>query len=142
MSIRIPQSRFRLRNPMLKNADVAEEFSERLDVLSGVSRVEVNPRVGSLLVVFDAEEATADEILSQISAKTGVNCSTWLTRRKCGRASGKQAMRRNVKLGLAASLGGTVLALAVSDKTHALGGMVFLSFLVAHSFQNRRSLMR
>ncbi len=142
MSIREGQHRFRLRNPLLKNKEAAKKLAENTSTVQGVSRVEVNIRVGSLLVIYNPAGTTAENILDQMSEKTGLNCKKWLiTHPRRPSFQQKRTIKRYVKLGLAASLGGTIGTLAISGKTHALAGSVFFCFLFVHSYQHRRTLL-
>ena len=136
----IYQDRLRLRNTLLKNDELTEKFSQCLVSESGVLTIERNNFVGSMLVIFDPKKITIKQILTRLLDCTGVDCRKMVTNKKRLRPhSRRRALRKYVKLGLAASIGGTIGTLAVSGKLHALAGSIFLCFLAAHNFQNRRT---
>ena len=142
MNVREVHRRFRLRNPLLKDKETAKKLAKNIVAVQGVSHVKVNTRVGSLLVLFYPARTTAENILDQVSEKTGINSRKWLTTKQHRPLfQQKRTIRKYVKMGLAASFGGTIGTLAVSGKTHALAGSVFLCFLAVHSYQHRRTLL-
>ncbi len=142
MSVKEVPRRFRLRNPLLKDKETAKKLAKNIVAVQGVSHVKVNARVGSLLVLFYPARTTAENILDQVSEKTGINSRKWLTTKQHRPLfQQKRTIRKYVKMGLAASFGGTIGTLAVSGKTHALAGSVFLCFLAVHSYQHRRTLL-
>ncbi len=139
MITKVMHHRFRLRNPLLRNPEMAEKIAEVFVSTKGVCQVQTNSLVGSILVVFDAKETNVKLILEDVKKGTGVDCNTWLTTNKERHLKNK-SVRRFAKIGLAASLAGTLGTLAVSGKTHALAGSLFLFFIAAHSYNHRRTL--
>ena len=134
-------NRFRLRNPLLKSDDMARKLAEKFTAVEGVTKVETNPLVGSLLVIYNTAETDAKTILARIKETAARDCTDWLTTNQHHRHN-SQFMRRYTKLGLAASLAGTIGTLAVSGKSHAAAGALFLCFIAAHSYRHRRTLLR
>lgn len=137
------QGRLRLRSGALKVEDVAREARERLLDLKGVLEVQVNRRVGSLLVFYDKARIGAEALLARVAELLHVD----LERLKAGVARADKALRtpearRAVKRGMAGALVLAVGALAVSGKAHAGAGALFLALAGVHVFQNRRTLLR
>lgn len=64
--------RLRLRLPWLRKAeDEAAALADVLSQLVGVERVEVRPRTGSVLCLYDEERLAADAIAEAVCAQTG-----------------------------------------------------------------------
>jgi len=142
-SIKKVHSRFRLRNPGLKDKALAQRLVSHTGLAKGVSHVRMNTRVGSLLVLFDSDQTTPDTILKQISERSGINLKNWLVKKRGGSFfHRKRVMSKTVKLGLVAGLGGTLGTLAVSKKAHVLAGSLFLCFIPLHNYEHRKRLIR
>ena len=55
--------RVRLRHPALKDAATAELVCSVVGAVDGISAVQSNPRTGSLLIYYDAEKLTREQLL-------------------------------------------------------------------------------
>jgi len=137
------QGRLRLRSGALKVEDVAREAREKLLDLKGVIEVQVNQRVGSLLVFYDKARVGAEALLARVAELLHVD----LERLKAGVARADKALRtpearRAVKGGMAGAVVLAVGSLVVSSKVHAGAGVLFLALAGVHVFQNRRTLLR
>jgi hypothetical protein len=137
------QGRLRLRSGALKVEEIAREARERLLDLKGVVEVQVNQRVGSLLVFYDKARIGAEALLRRAAELLHVD----LERLRAGVARADKALRtpqarRAVKAGMAGALILAVGALAVSGKAHAGAGVLFLALGGVHMVQNRRTLLR
>ncbi|MCG8564363.1 MAG: hypothetical protein MI747_04690 [Desulfobacterales bacterium] len=132
--------RFRLRNPLLKTGEIGDTLVEQLRATQGVLEVKLNRCVGSILVIYDRVKTRAASILDRVSQETGINCGKWV--KKGSRILGTKTARRNVKLGMALGIAGTLGGLAVSGKMHTIAGGAFIGFLALHAYQHRRTLLR
>ncbi|MFA9395725.1 MAG: HMA2 domain-containing protein [Halodesulfovibrio sp.] len=134
-------ARFRFRCESLKLEERANAVKDALSKTKGVAEVAVNKRVGSLLVLFDQGKVQAEQLFSTIARCVGLNPEqvrnklTSFNRTITGRKG-----RRVVKRGMMA-VGITALALlTVSEDKHAIAGVVWLSLIATHIYQNKRTL--
>lgn len=65
--------RVRLRHPGLMREDVCALIQQRFSGIDGVSGVETNPRTGSMLVTYDPEKFTTDDLIAH-----GTKWGAWL----------------------------------------------------------------
>ena len=140
--------RVRVRDEALKSEPRAARVRDALMATPGVAAAEVNLRVGSMLVLYDAALAAVDRILETIAGLLGTSVTT-------GEAApqrpfrmplaGKMSLaitpavkRRVVNMGMFASLLLSVAA-AVLDlkKLHILAGVVFLALFGDHFYQRK-----
>lgn len=136
------QGRIRFRNEALKVAEFGYTVRDALLEAKGVVQVQVNRRVGSLLVLFDKTRISAERILERIARSLGVDPD----KVRDGAAGVQRALasrkgRRYVKRGMMASLAAALGIVLVSEKWHVAAGVVFVHLLAAHMYQNRRTLM-
>ena len=131
------ENRFRLRNAALKDPEFGTRLADKIKSLHGVLSVTLNDRLGSMLVIYDTMKTDMNTITGRISAHQGLDCSRWLKKRK----PAARETRKLVKIGLIGGIGGTLGTLAVSGRTHALAGTIFLGLLAIHSYQHRRTLL-
>ncbi|WP_029896090.1 HMA2 domain-containing protein [Desulfohalovibrio reitneri] len=135
--------RVRFRNEALKVAEVAYSIRDSLLEAKGVLQVEVNKRIGSLLVLYDRGKTSAEQVMGKIATTLGIDVEKVKNRaRNAGKALKSAKGRRYVKRGMMASLGGALAALTVSENWHVVGGSVFLGFLTLHLYQNQRTLAK
>ena len=135
--------RIRFRNGALKAAGFANTVRDALLDAKGVLEVQVNRRVGSLLVLFDKGRISGEKILSTVAESLGVD----LDKLRAQAASMKKSItspdgRRNVKRGMMASLAVGLAMLVFSERLHAAAGLAFVALLAAHLYQNKRTLMK
>ena len=141
--IPISQRRLRLRNTKLKDATLVKELSEYLGPFQGVLSIANNIRVGSILIIFNAEETNAEEIIKHLSTFQNFDHQNWLPQKQKAKQNARnRAMKKFVKMGLVAGAIGTLGTLTVSKKMHVLAGSLFFSLLSAHLYQNRRTLLK
>lgn len=145
--------RLRVRDEGLKRDELADQVTDALLADPGVSTAEVNPRVGSLLVVYDAAQVGTERVLEMISSVLGPvegaeqeagEAQKPFSRACCGGMSLSipPAVRRKVvNLGMLASLALSVAA-AIFDfkKLHIFAGIVFLALFGDHFFQRREAM--
>jgi len=141
--------RMRVRDAGLKKDALAAQVTDALLETPGVASAEVNLRVGSLLVLYDAAVVGAQAVLDTISGFLGSpeeevpveEAQGPSGRSCCGRMSlsvPPAVRRRIVNLGMMASLALSVAA-AVFDlkKLHVLAGIVFLALFGDHFLQKK-----
>lgn len=134
-------ARFRFRCESLKLEERANAVKDALSKTKGVAEIAVNKRVGSLLVLFDRGKVQAEQLFSTIARCLGLepeqvkNKLTSFNRTITGKKG-----RRVVKRGMMVA-GITALSLlTVSEDKHAMAGVVWISLIAAHIYQNRRTL--
>ncbi len=139
----VAEGRIRIRNAALKVGEMGYALRDELLAAKGVLDVQVNKRIGSMLVLYDKARISAESILQRVATALHVD----LDKVRAGLSNINRKLvsregRRYVKAGMGASLGIAMGALAVSGRWHILAGTVFLGCLGAHLYQNRRTLTR
>lgn len=150
--------RVRIRDEGLKREPLVARVREELLATPGVSEVEVNTRVGSLLVLYSAAVTAAEKILKTVSqllgsaeaasgseqparsgsARPGIFAK--LSRFKDASFAEPSVFKRRVLnnigmlVSLVASLGAAIFGL---KKLHILTGVVFLALFGDHFYQRR-----
>ncbi|WP_319581964.1 HMA2 domain-containing protein [uncultured Pseudodesulfovibrio sp.] len=142
MNAATPQGRIRFRNEALKVAEFGYSIRDSLLELKGVVQVQVNKRIGSILILFDKTKVSTDKILNRIAESLGIDMAK--VRKSVGDMqkviTGKKG-RTYVKRGMMATMGAALGVLFISEKWHALAGAAFVSMLALHLYQNKRTLM-
>lgn len=145
--------RLRVRDEALKREPLATRVRDALLATPGVAAAEVNPRVGSMLVLYDAALAAVDQILETVAGLLGTSVQAGPETAAPGRParmplSGGMSLfpspamkRRVVNLGMLASLALSIAA-AVLDfkKLHILAGILFLALFGDHFYQRREQM--
>ena len=153
--------RVRIRDEGLKKGPLATRVREALLAAPGVSAVEVNPRVGSLLVLYSAAVTAAEKILKKLAQLLGSEVESsgganrveseqgrarvfaklqfpWRTPQAEGSVL-KRRVLNNIGM-LAALTASMVAAIFHLKKLHILTGIIFL-FLFGDHFYQRRARM-
>lgn len=143
MNAAIPQGRIRFRNEALKLGEFAYTVRDSLLEVKGVIQVQVNKRVGSILILFDKTKTNAEKILNRIAGALGVDMEKVKAdlsnvRKKLTGVKGRRYVKRGMFGALAAALG----IVFFSEKMHVAIGVVFVHLLALHLYQNKRTLMR
>ncbi len=135
--------RIRFRNEALKVAELGFTVRDSLLELKGVAQVQVNKRIGSILILFDKTKISTEKILTKIAEALGVdmekvkqnvsNLQKELTTPKA---------RKYVQRGLMASIAAALGIVYFSEKWHVAAGVVFVHLLALHLYQNKRTLMK
>ena len=141
--------RVRVRDEALKSEPRAAQVRDALLATPGVAAAEVNLRVGSMLVLYDAALAAVDQILESIAGLLGTSVTPGeaAAQKRPFRMplAGKVSLsltpavkRRVVNIGMFASLLLSVAA-AILDlkKLHILAGVVFLALFGDHFYQRK-----
>ena len=148
------EGRVRIRDDGLKKEPLLSRAREALLAMPGVSEVEANPRVGSLLVLYAAAVTAVEKMMKTLSDILG----SWEEVRAAdepGQAIGKIPFARRVSFtmpsvmkrrimnnigmlaSLALSLGAAVFYL---KKLHVLAGIVFVALFGIHLFERRQQV--
>jgi len=145
--------RARFRDPALKREPRLEEAQRALAALPGVSAVEANVRVGSLLVHYDPALAALESLAQAVGARAGAAAEAGrgaAPRPRSRRAAevprrpGAPLVDRRVlkNLGLLAtlsvSMGGALFHL---KKLHYLSGLAFVALSGDHVLERKRALI-
>lgn len=135
-------ARFRFRCESLKLEERANAVKDALTKTKGVAEIAVNKRVGSLLVLFDQAKVQAEQLFSTIARCLGMEPEQVKNKLSSFNlaVTGKKG-RRAVKRGMMAAGVTTLMLLTVSEDKHAMAGVVWLSLIATHIYQNRRTLL-
>lgn len=142
MSTTIHNARFRFRCESLKLEERANAVKDALTKTKGVAEITINKRIGSLLVLFDQAKVQAEQLFSTIARCLGMEPGQ--VKNKLSSFNLKitsKKGRRVVKRGMMAAGITTLMLLTVSEDKHAIAGVVWLSLIAAHLYQNRRTLL-
>lgn len=141
--------RLRIRDEGLKKEALLSQVTEALLAAPGVTNVEANPRVGSLLILYSAAVTGMEKIQQILSgflgaAQSAVRACSVGTARILGKlptALSPRVKRIAVNVGMLASL---VVSLAAAmlglKKLHILAGVIYLAIFGTHLFERRRFL--
>ncbi|BCS88104.1 HMA2 domain-containing protein [Pseudodesulfovibrio sediminis] len=137
------QGRIRFRNEALKVTEFGFTLRDALLEVKGVVQVQVNKRIGSILILFDNTKISAEKVLSKIADALGVD----LTKVKSGMNDVHKALtgmkgRRYVKRGMLASMATLLGIVYFSEKWHVAAGVAFVHLIALHLYQNKKTLMR
>ena len=150
--------RLRIRDDLLRNASAADAVRRVLLAAPGVREVSVNPRAGSLLILYHQAQTTLRKITDLLSryllperaAPASLDKRSVPERRSHNRRAGlptrrsallprirRQAVNLGMLSALLVSMAGAVLG---AKMLHIVAGVVFLGVLAIHLFDQRRSL--
>ena len=143
------EGRVRIRDEGLKKETLLLQLREALLESPGISGVEANPRVGSLLVIYNAASTGVERIQQIIAGFIGEGeaaasaVSEGISRiiGKIPRTVPPRVKRIAVNAGMLASLVLSVVAAVLDLKTlHILAGVIFLAIFGAHLYERRQYL--
>ena len=135
--------RFRVRDEALKIEEKAAAAKESLLKTKGVVEVAVNKLVGSILVLFDKTKVKAEQLFTKLGECLGINIARVKKGLSCfNRTITGRKARRIVKFSMIGAGVTTLTLLAYSEDKHAIAGMVWVSLMVAHLYQNKRTLFK
>lgn len=141
------EGRARIRDEGLRKEPLITRAREALLAMPGVSGVEGNARVGSLLVLYNAAVTGIEKIIETVADLKG-SVEVGVEARGGGRVSARPLfsiparVKRNVtNFGMLAALLLSVAA-AIFDlkKLHILAGIVFLALFGVHFFERKEYL--
>lgn len=138
--------RIRIRDEKLRREAVAGRVRDALAATPGVSDVEVNPRVGSVLVIYSAVATGGEAVLEVVSGllgsvEEGVPAAPAAGCPKISLTISPKMKRKAVNIGMLSAL---VLSLAALlfhlKKLHYLAGIVFVALFGDHLYERRQLL--
>ena len=132
--------RVRLRPPSLKRAEDAEQVRGFLVSLPGMLRVTVNSRTGSLLLEYDPDQISREDLLAlagQWADFASAQDEAAPRKRRFDRARAIRFTNRGMLATLGASL---AFGLAGRERGHVVAGGLFLLFNLAHLYTYRKAL--
>ncbi|MDO8607415.1 MAG: hypothetical protein Q7R40_12835 [Phaeospirillum sp.] len=129
--------RLRLRHPRLRSAVRNAEFVTVLAGWDGVTAAEGNPACGSIVLCYDLARMAPAVTEARIGAMFSVDeeasseegLSLW-------------SLNRPAKIGMLTALAGTLIALSVGKKLHAVFGAVHVAFLLVHLANHRKKILQ
>ncbi len=139
MEVSVTPGRIRLRNKALKAEELAYTLRDQLLEVRGVVQVQINKRIGSILILFDKAKTNAEKILCDLAGVLGIDREK--IKKTINTITGKKA-RQYVKQGMLVTLGIGLGAALFSEKWHIAFGLVFTKLVALHLYQNRRTLMK
>ena len=142
--------RVRIRDEGLKREPLVTRVREALLATPGISQVDANPRVGSLLILYSAALTAVEKILKMVSELlgSGVEASGSAEpaqstgRRLLGKVSlavpSVLKTRTINNIGMLASLALSLAAAIFSlKKLHILAGIIFVALFGRHFYERR-----
>ena len=132
--------RVRLRHPSLKRAEDAEQVRGFLVSLPGMQRVTVHSRTGSLLLEYDPDQISREDLLAlagQWADFVSAQDEAAPRKRRFDRARAIRFTNRGMLATLGASL---AFGLAGRERGHVVAGGLFLLFNLAHLYTYRKAL--
>lgn len=137
------EGRVRLRHPALKNPETVEGILPMLNMYPGILKTESNPQTGSLLVLYDPEVISIEDL--QVAAKVledNLGPAHPETDSGCASASLSKSLcrmlprKREISL-LNASFALCLLGLFGARRLHVWAGGAFALLTVAHILRRR-----
>lgn len=139
--------RLRVRDRQLAEGARAGTIEEQVQAVAGVTGVTVNPRTGSLLVVYTPAAAVVAEIRALLAGLFGPAEASGAAgpclRPLAGLLATATPLHRNsVKLGMIVSLLTSLIGVALgAEAVHIAAGVLFLATLAVHLFERRRLIL-
>jgi len=142
--------RLRLRHPDLRSAGRNAETAAALAAWTGVAAAEGKPACGSIVLRYDPERiapaeiqarlhalfAVADEVADEAAAAPGTAPP------EEGEGLSLWSFNRPAKVGMLTALAGTLIALSVGKKLHAVFGALHVAFLLVHLANHRKKILQ
>ena len=156
--------RVRLRHPALKDAATAELFCSVVGAVEGLSAVQSNPRTGSLLIFYDAEKLSREQLLElaeqgaafipgmngEDAPAEAADVAEGEKRKACKVCAPveellgfltKRSTTRFIDRAMLVSLMASLAALPLGNRTvHTAAGGVFVGGLLQHLLAHRKAL--
>ncbi|WP_353115091.1 HMA2 domain-containing protein [Nitratidesulfovibrio sp.] len=136
--------RVRIRCDALRNPEAAAAIEGTLRETPGVLSATANPRTGGLLVEYDPDAVTQEQLLEAAKMLEAFAAQEPAAPKKsccCRRLTKAEAMRIS-KRGMAGSLAALVLfGLAGRERAHIVAGGLFLAFNAYHLYAYRKRVM-
>lgn len=137
--------RLRIRHPDLRSAGRNAEAAALLAGWDGVTAAEGKPVCGSIVLRYDPARMAPAETEARILALFAVDGDS--TGDEEGEAAEEGGLslwsfNRPAKIGMLTALGGTLVALTVSKKLHAVLGVMHVAFLLVHLANHRKKILQ
>ena len=130
--------RLRFVHPALRSESIAGALEARLRGLKSVTFSEVNQTTGSLLVKYNSSNTQQKSIVKIIKEQVKKTRNRHKNKYLTGRGA-----RRAVKFIMAGTITGSMIILSAgSERWHYRIGSAFLSALVLHLYQNRKTFLK
>lgn len=146
--------RIRLRHPALKSPEAVSALKEFLEKMDGVTALEVNPRVGSLLLYWDPEKLDIESLkamaVMMLPKEEGAAKAAEAEKKACPFASlnplhSSKAVNQFVNRSMTATfllmLSGLVPGLRLGRQVHIAAGAAFAAFAAWHMARYRKTLV-
>lgn len=138
--------RLRVRHPDLRSRGCNAEMAAALAAWDGVAMAEGKPACGSILLRYDPGRIAPAEVETRIRIMFAEFAEDEGSGDAPPAVSGEGqflwGLNRPAKLGMLASLTGTLVALAVGKKLHAVFGAMHVAFLLVHLANHRKKILQ
>lgn len=135
--------RIRVRHPSLRNPERLSRLEAKLARVEHVRSTEANPRLGCVLLHFDASQVEIAAIEAAIDAATDAELSAPPPQVVAKKRPMKMQINRYAKMGMLATLGTSLaLAAAGNKRWHAAIGAGFVACLGVHLSTHYRHVFR
>lgn len=132
--------RLRVRDAGLRNPLRMARLEATLAGLEGISSIECNPRIGSVILHYGIEHTDMDAFESQVERAVDAELRA---ARPTGNRSLRVKVNRVAKAGMLSSLAASLALVAAGNKKwHAVSGGVFVACLGVHLGIHRRHILR
>ena len=141
--------RIRLRHPALKSAQAAAAVRGFLENMEGVVRLELNPRVGSLLLFWDPEKLDIESLRAMAALCLPKDVQEKPEKKACtlaglnplhGSKAVNQCVNRAMTVSLLALLAGLVPGLRAGLSLHTAAGAAFTALAAWHMIRYRKTV--
>ncbi|MBS3956799.1 MAG: hypothetical protein KGZ40_04630 [Clostridiales bacterium] len=131
--------RLRFRHAGLRDPAIVSEVESALRGARGILSVTSNARTGSMLVKYDHEVITAEQVVE--ASQLPASASAIAQQRLCAPMTQREKMRI-AKRGMLGSLGALLLLAALDrERAHMVAGGLFVAFNAYHLYTYRRRLL-
>lgn len=138
--------RVRIRHTALKDPEFMATVQQMVGAQDGIIEMRANPRTGSLLVLYDPERISREQLLlaaqvleSQADEATGAPRDAGDKDESCRKAPLRMT-RRNETLLLSAVYGLTVFGGFINMRLHIASGALFTLLAAKHLYDRKRCL--
>lgn len=136
--------RLRVRHPDLRRTGRNIEAAATMAGWDGVTAAEGKPACGSIVLRYDPARLVPGEAEARISAMFAVNGTV---EEPAGAVSPEEGLslwsfNRPAKIGMLTALAGTLVALSVGKKLHAVFGALHVAFLLVHLANHRKKILQ
>lgn len=137
--------RLRLRHPDLRAAGRNAETAAALAGWNGVTAAEGKPACGSIVLRYDPDGIASADVETRIRAlftmaDEGEKAPPGSTPSEEGLSLWN--LNRPAKIGMLTALAGTLIALSVGKKLHAVFGALHVAFLLVHLANHRKKILQ